>query len=91
MEEISRDSKICLYSGSTFVDSSFRIALEEYLQKAYPDTTVTERHLQRAMETFITIKKPDFSMLSKTAGFWEVSDLDDDYEDGGIEIPWSVL
>jgi hypothetical protein len=69
MEEISGHSKICLYDGSTYVDRSFRKALTEHLAKVFPATAVTEKHLERALGTFATIKKPEFSLSIKDTGF----------------------
>jgi len=88
MEEVSAQSKICLYNGSTRVDETFEALLEKHLHEEHPMTKVSSKHMERAMEMFRTIKKPEFSSLRKATGFWEISDDEDDYEDGGIEIPW---
>ena len=90
MEEVSAQSKVCLYNGSTRVDETFEALLDKHLQDEHPLTKVSPKHIERAMEMFRTIKKPEFSNLRKATGFWEISDDEDDYEDGGIEIPWSV-
>ena len=88
MEEISGNSKICLYDGSTYVDTSFRKVLKDHLAKVFPATAITEKHLERALDIFATIKKPEFSLKIKDPGFWEISDNEQDFDDGGLEVPW---
>jgi hypothetical protein len=79
-----------LFAGSTFVDKSFEKELKEYLSATYPLTKITDRHIQRAMDVFVTTKKLGFTAAQKTPGFWDISSDDDDYDEGGVEIPWSV-
>jgi hypothetical protein len=88
LEEIDPEAKTCLYAGSTFVDQSFEERLEIYLKQKYPATQASDRHIERAVSIFASLRKPEFSGKEKGTGFWEISDNPDDFDEGGIEIPW---
>jgi hypothetical protein len=70
------------------VDQSFKDRLEIYLKQAYPATRASDRHIERAVNIFASLRKPEFSGKEKGTGFWEISDNPDDFDEGGIEIPW---
>ena len=88
LEEVGANSKICLSHGSTYVDQSFQEIIAAYLGAAYPLTKPTDRHIEKVTHTFATLRKPEFSVNKKATGYWDVSDNEDDFDDGGIEVPW---
>ena len=88
LEEIGADSKVCLYNGSTYVDQSFQEVLVAYLDAEYPLTKASDRHIDKAKRIFATLRKPEFSVKRKVTGFWDISENEDDFDDGGIEVPW---
>lgn len=46
--------------------------------------------MKKAMSIFTNTCKPGFSEEKKVDGFWDISDNDGDFDEGGIEVPWSV-
>ncbi|KAH8087537.1 hypothetical protein HD553DRAFT_368436 [Filobasidium floriforme] len=91
LEEIGADSKVCLYHGSTYVDGSFQEVLTAHLEQEYPLTKATEKHIEAAKRMFSTLRKPEFTFKKKVTGFWDISENEDDFDDGGIEVPWSLM
>jgi hypothetical protein len=91
MEEVGTDSKICLYHGSTYIDKSFRNLLKEYLVEEFTESqTISEKHLDKAEFIFANVGKLEFSFTTKNAppGCWDISDNEDDYDEGSISVPW---
>jgi hypothetical protein len=62
--------------------------LTAYLENEYPLTKASDKQIEKATEIFANIRKPEFSSKKKTPGFWDISENEDDFEDGAIEVPW---
>jgi hypothetical protein len=91
MEEVGTESKICLYHGSTYIDKSFRTLLKDYLVEEFTKAQViTDKHLDKAENIFTSVRKLEFSLACKgdPPGCWDISDNEDDYDDGSISVPW---
>ncbi|KAG7561960.1 hypothetical protein FFLO_02600 [Filobasidium floriforme] len=89
LEEVGLASKVCLYSGSTYIDKSFRRVIKDHLQSSYPKTqAVSEMHIDKAVQMFSYEAKPDFTMKDVLPGCWKISENEDDFEDGEITVPW---
>lgn len=91
MEEVGLASKVCLYSGSTYIDISFRRLLKNHLSSTYSKgQVITEKHLDKAEQMFAVAEKADFTLKDKGSlpRSWEVSENPDDFEDGEIDVPW---
>ncbi|KAG7530478.1 hypothetical protein FFLO_05019 [Filobasidium floriforme] len=91
LEEIGADSKVCLYNGSTYVDQSFQEVLTSHLEQEYPLTKASDKHIDKAKHIFATLRKPEFTSKKKVTGFWDISENEDDFDDGGIEVPWDLM
>lgn len=92
LKEIGADNKVCLFNESTYINEAFRDAVKPYLEKHYPKTEVTLKHIDRATDLFSEHRKPTFSLTSKERSPFpfELSDNPNDFKDGEVEIPWWV-
>jgi len=76
-----------LYSGSTFVDQTFEDFLHAKLVSEYPDT-YNERHLIRGVKGFVISTKLQYSHDKRQSIYLELSDNEDEYNQGFIELQW---
>jgi hypothetical protein len=73
------------------VDQSFQEVLTSHLEQEYPLTKASDKHIDKAKHIFATLRKPEFTSNKKVTGFWDISENEDDFDDGGIEVPWLEL
>lgn len=80
-------TNVGLYRGATFVDRDFEEFLSHYLTSQYP-FAFKDAHLARGVKDFKTTIKPQFSANNRELVHLTLTDDEDLYVNGAIQLTW---